>query len=216
MTQHGVFETVRIINGSVPLWPLHVARLARGAESMRYELPRVAEPSGGEDRIVRIELGPAGLSYSERELGSEQPIALLVSPVVHRGYRHKFVDRAWLEAARTTATPFGADDVILCDDAGNLVEATRWAIGWWESETLCFPPLTLGGLASVARTRLGEIARGGIRERAIHGSTLSGRSLLACNAARGIVPVAALDGAPMPANHRTEALAKRFWNRRLA
>ena len=45
------------------------------------------------------------------------------------------------------------DDVLFFDAEGYLVESSIWAIGWWDRETLVFPPLALGGLPSVARAR---------------------------------------------------------------
>lgn len=211
MTQTLV-ETVRVIGGKTPLWPLHVRRLTASAQALEIPLPELAPPVGGEDRVVRFALSTEGLGRSEREVGATTPIALVTSPVTHRGYPHKLAERAWLEAARTTSGPVSAD-VLLFDANGKFVEATLWAVGWWEEEALCFPPLALGGLPSVARARLGEMVRGGVRELAIPRPELTRRSLLACNAARGVVAVGTLDGFPMLANHRTVALAQRFWER---
>src|SRR5690606_35697167 len=132
----------------------------------------------------------------------------------HRGYPHKTTDRGWLEAARLTVQQLGADDALLLDAAGAVVEATIWAIAWWDEELLTFPPLELGGLPGVGRARLAETARGGIRERVIRREELSWRSLVVCNAARGLLPVHSLAGEPVPANFRTPVVADRFWRRR--
>src|SRR5206468_474128 len=40
---------------------------------------------------------------------------------------------------------------------------------------------------------------------------LEGRSLFLTNAVRGVVPIASLDGRPVPADPRTADLARRFW-----
>jgi branched-subunit amino acid aminotransferase/4-amino-4-deoxychorismate lyase len=211
-----LIETVRIISGQSPLWSLHLERLRKSCLDLEMFLPDLVEPRGGEDRVIRFEIRAGSVQVTERAVGSLAPIELSTSPAPHRGYRHKTGARAWLDAARSSAMGAGADDALLLTEAGVLVEATRWAVGWWEGETLCFPPLSLGGLPSIARSRLVEVARGGVQEATL---TLAGartKSLLACNAARGVLPIFMLDRSPISPNHRTLALQSRFWNRPLA
>lgn len=211
----GLIETVRVVDGAAPLWPLHLGRLTTSALALQVPLPDLDVPVGGPDRVLRYLVGRE-LQIEEREVGSTEPIGLITSPAPHRGYPHKSADRAWLEAARTTSNAAGGDDALLINDEGLVVEASIWAIGWWDNEALCFPPLALGGLPSVARARLGEMVRGGVREAMVTARELRRHSVLACNAARGVVPVAALDGQPLRTNHRTMALSRRFWANRNA
>ncbi len=208
-----LIETVRVIGGLAPLWPLHVERLEEGARALRITLSTLDRPSGGADRVVRFEVSSHGVRVSDREVGSSGPIALSTSQANHRGYPYKVTDRAWLDAAGMIARAHEADDALLLDVDGLVVEASIWAIGWWEGERLVFPPLALGGLQSVARRRLGEIVRGGTATAELRGRALHRVPLVACNAARGLVPVVALDGYAVPANHRTAAVARRFWER---
>ncbi len=208
-----LIETVRIIDGVAPLWPLHQWRLTNSALILGLPLPEFDAPAGGADRVLRIEFTADGALVTERDVGSVEPIALATSPAPHRGYPHKTAARAWLEAARATGRATGADDALLFDAEGRLIEATRWAVGWWDGETLCFPPLGLGGLKSVARSRLTEMARSGVREAVLTRDELAKRSFLACNAARGVLSVGMLDGTLIAENPRTTALATRFWNR---
>jgi branched-subunit amino acid aminotransferase/4-amino-4-deoxychorismate lyase len=42
-------------------------------------------------------------------------------------------------------------------------------------------------------------------------AALQGRSLFAANAVRGVVPILRLDGVPVPADPRTDELAREFW-----
>lgn len=208
-----LIETVRVRGGRAPLWPLHLDRLATSCAALEIATPELIEPRGGEDRVVRFEIRTGGILVSERPVGPVAPLHLHASLAPHRGYRHKTADRAWLQAARSGALISGADDALLFTEDGTLVEATRWAVGWWEGEWLCFPPLTLGGLPSVARARLAETARGGLRIAELSRLLVRTRPLLACNAARGVVPVFVVDQAPLRQNHRTMALQDRFWNR---
>ncbi len=211
-----LIETVRVINGRVPLWSLHMDRLTRSCAALEVTRPNVVEPRGGPDRVIRFEIRSGSLQLLERAAEGTGPIHLVSSPAPHRGYRHKTADRAWLQAARSSAMMAAADDAVLFTESGVLVEGTRWAIGWWEGEALCFPALSLGGLPSVARARLSEITRGGLRVAELDGSAILTKPLLACNAARGVVPVGLLDGTLMMQNHQTLALQSRFWNRPLA
>ncbi|MEP6591881.1 MAG: aminotransferase class IV [Gemmatimonadota bacterium] len=211
-----LIETVRLLDGVAPLWPLHLARLEASALALGLTLPPVDEPEGGGDRVVRVEVSESRILLGDREVGTTAPIALYTSPGNHRGYPHKTNERAWLEAARVSAGRFQADDALFLDDRGRMIEGSIWAVGWWAGESLYFPPLALGGLPSVARARLAETVRGGIHEAAVTRAELRGVALLACNAARGVVSVAALDDDAVPANHRTLALSRRFWSRRRA
>jgi 4-amino-4-deoxychorismate lyase len=216
MMTRRLFETVRVINGVAPLWPLHLERLQRSAEALAIPVPSLEPPQGGDDRAVRFEVSAEGVEITERDVGPVGPIALVSWPDPHRGYPHKIADRAWLEAARLAVAPQAADDALFFDAEGRLVEASIWTIGWWEEETLVFPPLALGGLPGVARQRLIETVRGGVGEGILTRDQLAWRSLVACNAVRGLVPVAVLDGEAVPGNLRTSEVAKRFWNRRTA
>lgn len=208
-----LIETVRIIDGRAPLWPLHRWRLMNSALALGLPWPECEAPEGGPDRVIRFELVEGRIEISEREVEAIESLSLVSSVMPHRGYPHKVGARAWLEAAHTTGRASGADDALMFDPEGRLLEGTRWAVGWWDGETLCFPPLALGGLKSVARARITEMTRGGLKEAVLNREELGRRSFIACNAARGVVSVELLDGKPIAPNPRTVALAKRFWVR---
>lgn len=211
------FETVAVRAGAAPLWPLHRHRAAASAAVLGLRPPPLEEPSWPEgDAAVRCELHDGAWLLAPREATPTTSLVLATSPAPHRGYRHKVTDRAWLEAARLSVAPLRADDALLLTEGGEVVEASRWAIGWWEGEGLVFPDLALGGLPSVARAHLGALVRGRLRAATVARDALRGRSLVACNAARGLVPVAVLDGEAVPGNLRTAALAARFWRAPLA
>ena len=99
-----LLETVRIIDGRAPLWSLHMARLSRSCTALQVTRPELIEPRGGPDRVIRFEVQTAGVRTLERPVGSLDPIHLASSPAPHRGYRHKTADRAWLQAARSSAS----------------------------------------------------------------------------------------------------------------
>ena len=211
-----LIETVRVTGGTAPLWPLHLDRLRASGDALGIPIPPLDPPAGGEDRVVRYVIDLYGVSIEDRPVPEVLPLALVTSPAPHRGYPHKTTDRAWLDAARTSVQLLGADDALLLDGQGRVVEASRWAIGWWDGEELYFPPLDLGGLPSVARARLSETVRGTVLTAPLRREELAWRSLLACNAARGIVAVNTVDGESVPGNFRTTAIAGRFWRRSAA
>ena len=206
-----LIETVRVRNGVAPLWYLHLRRLASSCKALGMPLPReLLTPSGGPDRIHRLEVGTRGLGVGEREVGSTAPVVLALAGVVHRAYPHKTTNRAQFELALEEARAVGADDAILLTAGGYVAECAIWGLFWWEAGRLCAPPLDLGILPGVARARLDELT-GGLVERRVRPAELEGRSVFVANAARGIVPVASLGNRPVPQEPGTTRLSDAFW-----
>jgi branched-subunit amino acid aminotransferase/4-amino-4-deoxychorismate lyase len=207
-----LIETVRIRNGAAPLWYLHLRRLASSCKALGVPLPgELPTPSGGADRIHRLEVGSRGLKTSTRAVGSTDPVSLVTTRVVHRPYPHKTTERAQFDRALEEARSAGADDAVLLTEGGHVAECAVWGIFWWEGSRLCAPPLALGILPGVARARLEELT-GGIEERRVTPRELEGRSLLVANAARGVVPVALFQGRPVPQDSGTTRLSATFWS----
>ncbi|HEY9442496.1 MAG TPA: aminotransferase class IV [Gemmatimonadales bacterium] len=207
-----LIETVRIRGGVAPLWYLHLRRLAGSCKALGIPLPgELPTPSGGADRVHRIQAGPRGASVSERPVGLADPVRLVtVSGVVHRPYPHKTTDRAQFAHAIEQARTRGADDGVLLAEGGWVTEAGIWSLFWWEDGRVAAPPLALGVLPGVARARIAE-QTGEVLERRVQMDQIRGRSLFVANAVRGVVPVAVLDGVAVRPNEATNALAREFW-----
>lgn len=207
-----LLETVRVRQGRAPLWGLHEERLRRSAAALGYSLPEAVEPpGGGADRICRLEyLSRGRVRLTERRVEEPGGVRLRTSPVPHRGYRHKTSDREWLDAARLAAAAEGADDVLLLSEGGFVAESSIWSLFWWEEGQLTAPPLELGILPGVARTRLGELV-GGVREALLPGPGLAVHGGFAANAARGVVPISELDGRQVVPSPDTDLLREAFW-----
>ena len=207
-----LIETVRIRGGVAPLWYLHLRRLAGSCKALGIPLPgELPTPSGGADRVHRIQVGPRGASVSERPVGPAEPVRLVsVSGVVHRPYPHKTTDRAQFAHAMDQARTRGADDGVLLAEGGWVAETGIWSLFWWEDGRVAAPPLALGVLPGVARARIAE-QTGEVVERRVQMDQIRGRSLFVANAVRGVVPVALLDGAAVRPNDATNALAREFW-----
>ncbi len=206
-----LIETVRIRSGAAPLWYLHLRRLAGSCKALGVPLPgELITPEGGADRIHRLEVGPRGAKLSERPVGSTAPVALALASVPHRAYVHKTTERDQFERALEEARATGADDAIMLTAGGYVAECALWGLFWWEGGRLCAPALELGVLPGVARARLEEMT-GGLAERRVRLGDLEGRSLFVANAARGVVPVARLEGRKVPQDSGTSRLSGSFW-----
>lgn len=206
-----LIETVRVRGGEAPLWGLHLRRLVRACTELGVPFPTAFEvPSGGTDRVHRIEVGMRGMRVTQREVGTGRPVRLVTArTVIHRPYPFKTTDRAQFEAAAAEAVERGADDALMLTVAGLVAETSVWGIFWWEGSRLCAPSLDLGVLPGVARMRLGELRP--VEERRVGMPALAGKSLFVANAVRGVLPVVELDGTPVPASPETEAIAEQFW-----
>ena len=205
-----LIETVRVREGRAPLWHLHLRRLVESCRALGVPFPPAFEVPAGADRVHRIAVGPKGLQVTERAVGSTTPVWLVTARTVHRPYPHKITARAAFDAAAAEAMQAKAGDALMLTSEGTVAECTIWSLLWWEGDRLAGPPLSLGVLRSVSRMRLEELI-GPVLERTVPRAHLDGRALLMANAVRGVVPVARLDGAAVPQDARTEALAARFW-----
>ena len=168
-------------------------------------------PSGGSDRICRLEFASRGrLMVTERQIEETAGLRLRTAPVPHRGYRHKTTNREWLGVARLNAASEGGDDVLFLSEDGFVAESSIWGIFWWEGGQLAAPPLDLGILPGVARARLVELA-GGLVESRLRGPDLAAHGGFAANAGRGIVPLLEVDGIQVVPDGATGGLRERFW-----
>jgi branched-subunit amino acid aminotransferase/4-amino-4-deoxychorismate lyase len=217
--------------GRVWLLERHAARLAHDAriagvgaldpQQCREALEAAARAhfAHGEG-IVRLEAhagerGPA-LVVAPRALGPEPAHwRATTAAEPHPGPRVaagvKWVDDPFLSRARQAARAAGADDVLLFDADGRLVEGARTSLvvvlAGGEART---PPLARGGVAGVARAvalaALPELAEADVTRAALAGA----RELVALNAVRGARAITRLDGAAVGAGEPGP------WARRLA
>lgn len=210
-TPPALIETIRIRNGEAPLWYLHLRRLAVSCKALGVPLPGELDvPKGGTDRVYRLEVGMRGVQVSERLPGPAEPVKLTVSKVAHHSYPYKTTDRAQFDRALDAARAAGADDALLLTPGGFVAETAIWSVLWWDYGELCGPAFKLGILPGVGRARVTELV-GKVEERSSTMRDLEGLPIFLVNAVRGVVPVATLDGVPVPAAKETDALARSFW-----
>lgn len=206
-----LIETVRVRHGQAPLWPYHWERLERSCAALAIPFPvDLAPPVGGDHRVVRYQVSPSEVEVSERPLGNTAPVRLVTARTLHQPYPDKTTDRAAFDAALEEAKAAAADDALLLTPEGYLAEGCIWSVFWWEGDRIACPASSLGVLPGVARARLAERV-GPLLERHVERGYLNGRPLFLANAARGVVPVAELDGVPVPELPDLARVVALFW-----
>lgn len=221
----GLFETMRIDRGAVPWWPRHRARLVEGARRLGIAPPdhawldaRVAEIVAGVDKgVAKLVLtrGAGGRGYLPPEaleptvllsvhplpdppaagLGvAWSPIRLGIQPAL-AGVKH--LNRLEQVLARREAATVGADEALMLDTDGRLVCATAANVMVRRDGRWLTPPVRGSGVAGVCRGWLLE--QGLVEEAVLLPAQVEGaEAVFLCNAVRGILPVARLDGRGLP------------------
>jgi branched-chain amino acid aminotransferase len=116
--------------------------------------------------------------------------------------------------ARAEAEANGADEALLLNVAGEVVEAASANVFWIEHGDLYTPPLASGALPGVTRARVIELAGSrGMRVLEASGPRprlLEAEGLFLTLSSRGIVEGAALDAAPLRSSPVTTALHRAY------
>ncbi|NUR96055.1 MAG: class IV aminotransferase, partial [Kribbellaceae bacterium] len=125
-------------------WDEQVGRLPGfGRWFPRFELPASGEPA--------VQLRPAP------PVGGRARVAVHDGPDPRTAPRVKGPDLELLGKLRESA-PDRADEILLLDTDGTVLEAAYSAVVWWEGDTLCFPPSDRPLLPSVTAALLRRIA----------------------------------------------------------
>jgi branched-chain amino acid aminotransferase len=222
----GLFETVLVQSGKLPLLPLHLERLARSAAELAIPCNpdrvaaaalAVARAAGPGERALRITLTrgaspargyqpPAGAAPTllitahpyARPAGPLRAITASIrvrpdSPLA----RHKSLSALEKVLARAEAARAGADEALLLNDAGRVAEGAASNLFIRRGSRWLTPPLTEGCLPGVMRRRVLELSGG--EEAPLAPSDLwEADGVYLTNALMGCLPLAALDGKPLP------------------
>jgi 4-amino-4-deoxychorismate lyase len=215
-TGYGLIETMRVYDGRIPFLERHVARLGRslgelGLPKPSQDVVALVQPFAGTgEAVLRLEVRDGRASVTVRELPPLGPPTLITASEPHQSYPHKTTERDCFTDAGREAEVAEADDALLLTPEGWVAEGTVWTVFWWDKDALRTPALDLGILPGVGRTRVLELVKRADQGR-YRKQALAGKSLFLTNAVRGIVPIASLDGVPVPADSLTAELARRFW-----
>ena len=213
---YGIIETMRVHDGRIPFLERHLARLGRSLGELGLPKPSqdvvslVTPFAGTGEAVLRLEVRDGRASVTVRELPPLAPPTLITASEPHQSYPHKSTERDCFTDASREAEVAEADDALLLTPEGWVAEGTVWTVFWWDGDALRTPALDLGILPGVGRARVLELVQRAEQGR-YRKQALAGKSLFLANAVRGIVPIASLDGAPVPADSRTGELSRRFW-----
>jgi branched-subunit amino acid aminotransferase/4-amino-4-deoxychorismate lyase len=107
--------------------------------------------------------------------------------------RRKGPDLALLAGLREHARAGGADELLLCDEAGALREGTLSSLLWWEGATLCTTPdeHTLPGITRALLLDSARLRGVGVRVGSPLARELAGREVWLTSALHGIRVVSA-------------------------
>jgi len=206
-------DSWRVDEGRVRGYDRHWARFAGWCDDLRVDagqlaafrdattallprtgrwLPRVdlvgsAGGRAGASAHLLLRLRPAQPLMHEARVRTAEPGDLRSHP------RRKGPDLALLLGLRAGAIAAGADELVLRDASGRLLEGALNSLLWWEGDALCTAP-DERTLPSVTRALLLEIAheRGvSVRRRLPLASELAGCEAWLANAAHGICVVSA-------------------------
>ncbi len=217
----GCYTSVRIRAGVPRFAERHVRRLQRDAHALglppvdphllQRALGDLAQAAffGGEG-VVRLQLSRDGEGALHvvgvpRGLGDDPPVWRAVTapfphpgPLLARG--HKLTHRLLQALAADAARAAHADEALLFDARGHLVEGARTNVVALDADgELCTPPLERGAVAGialeVASERLPALLRRDLSRRDLRAA----RGVAVINAVRGARALVALDGAPLGA-----------------
>ncbi len=171
---------------AAPFWEQQVRRLPGfGRWFPRFELHDTGE--------LTVQRRPAPTT------GGRVRVAVHEGPDPRTAPRVKGPDLELLGKLKNAA-PHRADEIILLDTDGTVLEAAYSAIAWWEDETLCFPPPDRPLLPSVTTTLLRQLATTQgveVANRPRTPTDLQPRETWLINALHGIRPIQAWNDSPI-------------------
>ena len=234
----GVFETMVHDRGRAPFWPQHRARLLDGCAALGLAVDseraavEAAGLAGSERCVIRITVvraggrgyfsdpgphGPAHRIVSRHPLPALDPEAglrvdwarlrLARQPAL-AGIKH--LNRLEQVLAAREAAASGCDELLLCDDRGEPVEAISGNLLVYREGTWWTPEIRTCGVAGVARAWLLE-RDGMVNARSLSAAEIdTAEELVIVNSVRGPRPVASLGARSLTARRQTLTLRRMF------
>jgi branched-subunit amino acid aminotransferase/4-amino-4-deoxychorismate lyase len=163
----------------------------------------------------RVELSDGGLALRVRAApppaGGARVVVAAPGDDTRRCPRRKGPDLALLVGLRERARAAGADELLLCDDAGALREGALSSLLWWEDGTLCTTPgeHTLPGITRALLLALARERGVDVRVRSPLPAELAGRETWLTSALHGIRVVTGWLAPEQPAGAGERAVAWR-------
>lgn len=226
------FETLRVYGGRPFRLEEHLERLDGSAERLRLPTPARGElrelvdlalgGAGLEDAVLRLYRTPGAPGDGPVSIVLVAPLPDWIEAARVRGQRlvsltfprrsapwllpgTKSVSYATHVAAEAEAKRRGADDAVLVDLDGTVLEGTVTNVWWREGETLLTPSLDLGILAGETRAALLELAPSCGYEVVVGELPLerlrAADEIFTSSTVREVMPVVGLDGADVARGH---------------
>lgn len=232
----GLFETLRVHHGQIPLWPQHRARLIEGAHRLGITLPAMAFLEGEmaalsancEQGVLKLLLtrGDGGRGYAPPPQMlpvwqlSLHPLPQAVSALqLHlcqtrlavqpalAGIKH--CNRLEQVLARDEVVRAGCDEGLMQDTEGRVVSATSGNLLVYRSGRWVTPPVERCGVAGVLRGVLLVQGCAEVAELTLD-DVMTADAVALCNAVRGILSVSRLGARQWPAYPAIFDLQKRL------
>ena len=216
MTELLAADSWLVVDGRARAVERHWARFSAACgvdlTGFRDEVER-AVPAEGR-WFPRVELRADGeLAFQVRPAPPREPtvIAWIADvPDPRQTPKRKGPDLERLAALRERAAARGAQEAVITDDEGRLLEGAYTSLLWWEGETLCAVPDDAPILPGITRALLIELA-GAVELRRPAPQDLAGRETWLVSALHGVRTVTRWVGGPGPG----EAARAAAWQRRL-
>ncbi|MEV5965141.1 aminotransferase class IV [Kribbella sp. NPDC051952] len=224
MSELQVADSFLVANGKVRGIELHRDRFvgscaAVGVSAAGFWSEQAGRLPGFGRWFPRFELRMSG--ELAVQLRPAPPIGGRVRVAVHEGPdprtapRTKGPDLELLGKLKDSA-PHRADEILLLDQDGTVLEAAYSALAWWEDDTLCFPPSDRPLLPSVTAQLLRRIATSQgvpVAEHAVTPADLEASTeAWLVNALHGIRPIHAWSDSPIDPLPNSQAAT---WQSRL-
>ncbi|MGW6282303.1 aminotransferase class IV [Kribbella sp. NPDC055071] len=166
MSELQVADSFLVANGKVRGIELHRERFvgscaAVGVPAAEFWAEQVERLPGFGRWFPRFELRMSGELAVQRRpaptTGGRVRVVVHAGPDPRTAPRVKGPDLELLGKLKESA-PHRADELLLLDQDGTVLEAAYSALAWWEDDTLCFPPSDRPLLRSVTAQLLRRIA----------------------------------------------------------
>ncbi len=185
-----VFETMRSVNGTIPLWDFHHARLLRSSLETVPDYVDIASKLPGGLCRIRLSVDDAGWKLVSEPLGEPWDalrIGIWPEPFFNPSPSTKNSDRSPYEAAWMNRDA-GCDDMLLLTEDGSVAETTRLNVFWMKDDTLFTADATCTPLSGVAKVLVSQWSPWPVSEGRYPLAHLQQASFVfGSNAVRGIV-----------------------------
>jgi branched-subunit amino acid aminotransferase/4-amino-4-deoxychorismate lyase len=177
----GLFETMRVCQGRIFRWGAHWRRLQSGGEFLGIRLPATEDElhQSALELVRRNELADAFLRITQ---GADHPtVTITTHPMPESNDREtsrwrlitssirvaagepltqfKTCNKLAQIMARAEADAARANEALVCNTDGFVVEASSSNLFWLQGQTVCTPPVASGILPGVTRTVVFELCQ---------------------------------------------------------